>query len=112
MVCRLCKASHNITSLEAQANDFMVGYDKRKEEIEKHKQRLQKPDEDGWITITRKNPKPVQGKRHRQKKKKELLNFYQFQLRESKLQNCVENLKKTNKRLRKSVKSKRKFRPY
>ena len=103
-----------LTSLEAQATDFMAGYDKRKEEIEKHKQRLQKPDEDGWITITRKNPKPVQGKRHRQKKKKELLNFYQFQLRESKRQQIAELRRKFEEDKQKvaEMKSKRKFRPY
>jgi len=43
------------------------------------------------ITVTRKNPKLVQDKQYWQKKKKkELLDFYQFQLRESKHQHIAE----------------------
>ena len=58
------KRRTTLTSIEAQVTDFMTDFDKRKEENEQHKQgRLQKPDEDGWITVTRKNPKPVQAKR-------------------------------------------------
>lgn len=108
------KSRSTITTIEAQVTDFMEGYDKRKEESEKKKQGLQQPDKDGWITVTRKNPKPVQGKRHRQKKKKELLNFYQFQLRESKRQHIAELRKKFEEDKQKvaEMKSKRKFRPY
>ena len=109
------KCRTTLTSLEAQVTGFMADYDKRKEENEKHKQGLQEPDEDGWITITRKNPKPVQARRHRQKKKKkELLNFYQFQLRESKRQQIAELRRKFEEDKQKvaEMKSKRKFKPY
>lgn len=109
------KRRTTVTSLEAQVTDFMADYDKRKEDSKKHKQGLQEPDKDGWITVTRKSPKPVQGKRHRQKKKKkELLNFYQFQLRESKRQQIAELRRKFEEDKQKvaEMKSKRKFRPY
>lgn len=109
------KSRTTVTSIEAQVTDVMVDYDKRKEDSEKKKQRLQKPDKDGWITITRKNPKPIQGKRHWQKKKKkELLNFYQFQLRESKRQHIAELRRKFEEDKKKvaEMKSKRKFKPY
>ena len=110
------KCRTTLTSIEAQVTDFMTDFDKRKEENEQHKQGLQKPDEDGWITVTRKNPKPVQAKRHRQKKKKkELLNFYRFQLRESKLRQHIAELHQKfeeDKQKVAEMKSKRKFRPY
>ena len=109
------KSRTTVTSIEAQVTDVMADYDKRKEDSEKKKKRLQEPDKDGWITITRKNPKPIQGKRHRQKKKKkELLNFYHFQLRESKRQHIAELRRKFEEDKKKvaEMKSKRKFRPY
>ena len=108
------KSCRTVTSIEAQVNDFMADYDKRKEESEKKKRTLQKPDKDGWVMVTRKNPKPIQGKRHRQKRKKELLNFYQFQLRESKRQHIAELRRKFEEDKQKvaEMKSKRKFRPY
>ena len=56
------KSHTTVTSVEAQVSDYMADYDKRKEESEKKKQELQQADKDGWITFTRKNPKPVQGK--------------------------------------------------
>ena len=109
------KQRTTLTSIEAKVSEFMADYDKRKEATEKHRQGLQEPDEDGWIMVTRKNPKPVQGKRHRQKKKKkELLNFYKFQLRESKRQQIAELRRKFEEDKQKvaEMKSKRKFRPY
>ena len=109
------KQRTTLTSIEAKVTEFMADYDKKKEATEKHKQGLQEPDKDGWITVTRKNPKPLQGKRHRQKKKKkELLNFYQFQLRESKRQHIAELRRKFEEDKLKvaEMKSKRKFRPY
>jgi len=60
------------TSIETQVSDYMADYDKRREESEKKKQELQQPDKDGWIIVTRKNPKPVQDKQYQQKKKKKV----------------------------------------
>jgi len=105
-----------VKSIESTVADFMAEYDSRKLEDNKVKKGLQEPDDDGWITVTRKNPKPVaQGRRYRQKKKKkELLNFYQFQLRESKRQQIAELRRKFEEDKQKvaEMKSKRKFRPY
>jgi len=105
-----------VKSIESTVSNFMADYDSRKLEDDTVKKGLQEPDDDGWVTVTRKNPKPVaQGKRYRQrKKKKELLNFYQFQLRESKRQQIAELRRKFEEDKRKvaEMKSKRKFRPY
>ncbi|XP_065916650.1 ribosomal RNA-processing protein 7 homolog A-like [Dysidea avara] len=102
--------------IESTAADFMADYDTRKLEDEQMKKELQEPDDDGWITVTKKNPKlATQGKRYRQKrKKKELLNFYQFQLRETKRQQIAELRRKFEEDKQKvaEMKSKRKFKPY
>lgn len=102
--------------IESTVAEFMADYDTRKLEDEETKKGLQEPDDDGWVTVTRKNPKPIaQGKRHRQrKKKKELLNFYQFQLRESKRQQIADLRRKFEEDKQKvaEMKSKRRFKPY
>ena len=56
----------------------------------------------------------IQGKQHQQKKKKELLNFYQFQLRESKRQHIAELCQKFEEDKQKvaEMKNKQKFKPY
>jgi len=53
------KSHTTVTSIEAQVSDYMADYDKKEEESEKKKQELQQLDKDGWITVTRKNSKPV-----------------------------------------------------
>lgn len=101
------------------------------------RKRLSEPDEEGWITVARKTPRtqlvgiaictaisrhPLltimqQRPAHLEQKKrrqKELLNFYQFQQRETQREAIAELRKKFEKDKQKvaELRSKRKFRPF
>lgn len=101
------------------------------------RKRLSEPDEEGWITVARKTPRTqlvgiaictgisrhplltimqqrparLEWKKRRQK---ELLNFYQFQQRETQREAIAELRKKFEKDKQKvaELRSKRKFRPF
>ncbi|CAJ0934859.1 unnamed protein product [Ranitomeya imitator] len=83
------------------------------------------PDEDGWITVTRKGRRPgiarteavnfrLTEKEKKKRAQKELLNFYAWQLRNKKKEHLAELRKKFEEDKQKIalMRAQRKFRPY
>jgi Ribosomal RNA-processing protein 7 (RRP7) C-terminal domain len=83
--------------LQAEIDSFMDQHDKRvSDEQMLQKEAEGQADEDGWVTVTKKGRKPgfarkesveqkVLEREGKKKTKKQLLNFYTFQIRESKM---------------------------
>ncbi|XP_039621601.1 ribosomal RNA-processing protein 7 homolog A [Polypterus senegalus] len=116
----------NTEELQAEVDAFMQEYDKKEAE---EKQRAEAedgvPDEEGWIKVTRHGKRPVMPRTQaasqkilaREKKKrakKELLNFYAWQHRETKREHIAELRKKfeEDKQRIALMRAQRKFRPY
>ncbi|XP_030855192.1 ribosomal RNA-processing protein 7 homolog A [Strongylocentrotus purpuratus] len=112
--------------LQKKADDFMIEFDKRKHE-EKEQAKVEEgvPDDDGWVTVTRKSTKPVvarserkqkrlQAKEKKKREEKELMNFYTFQSRESKREHIAELRMKfeEDKQRITQMRAARKFKPY
>ncbi|KAM8844562.1 ribosomal RNA-processing protein 7 homolog A [Spinachia spinachia] len=115
--------------LQQKVDFFMEGYDKRKEE-EADKQRKeakkQEEDEEGWVTVSR-GPKGTKGRPHseaankrtlakeiRNRKRKELMNFYTWQHKNTQKEQIADLRKKfeDDKQRIALLRAQRKFRPY
>ncbi|XP_076607863.1 ribosomal RNA-processing protein 7 homolog A [Chaetodon auriga] len=115
--------------LQEIVDSFMEDYDKRKEE-EAERQRKeaeqQQEDEEGWVKVTR-GPKGAKARPHseaankralqkemRKKKRKELMNFYTWQHRNTQKEHIAELRKKfeEDKQRIALLRAQRKFRPY
>ncbi|KYM89739.1 Ribosomal RNA-processing protein 7 like protein A [Atta colombica] len=127
---RWCK-EYNDTLYDEQLmkkdiEECIASYDKQ---IQDHiaQEKTAEEDNDGWVTITggkkrgqfapsRKESTigKVQQKEEQRKKKKQLLNFYTFQIRETKKQNLAELRKKfeLDKKRLQELKQKRTFKPF
>ncbi|XP_061567801.1 ribosomal RNA-processing protein 7 homolog A [Cololabis saira] len=115
--------------LQKKVDFFMQEYDKRKEEeAEQQKQETeqQQEDEDGWVKVTRghkgtkarphseaANQRTLQ-KEIRKKKRKELMNFYTWQHRNTQKEHIAELRKKfeEDKQRIALLRAQRKFKPY
>ncbi|TDH02617.1 hypothetical protein EPR50_G00154260 [Perca flavescens] len=119
----------NPDKLQHIVDSFMEGYDKRKEE-EAERQRKeaeqQQEDEEGWVKVTR-GSKGTKGRPHseaanertlqkemRKKKRKELLNFYTWQHRNTQKEHIADLRKKfeEDKQRIALLRAQRKFKPY
>ncbi|XP_070704465.1 ribosomal RNA-processing protein 7 homolog A [Pempheris klunzingeri] len=115
--------------LQQLVDSFMGGYDKRKEE-EAERQRKEaeqeQEDEEGWVKVTR-GPKGAKARPHsekankrtlqkeiQKKKRKELMNFYTWQHRNTQKEHIAELRKKfeEDKQRIALLRAQRKFRPY
>ncbi|XP_070837408.1 ribosomal RNA-processing protein 7 homolog A [Chaetodon trifascialis] len=115
--------------LQEIVDSFMKDYDKRKEE-EAERQRKeaeqQQEDEEGWVKVTR-GPKGAKARPHseaankrtlqkemRKKKRKELMNFYTWQHRNTQKEHIAELRKKfeEDKQRIALLRAQRKFKPY
>lgn len=108
--------------LAKQANQYMSRFDKTER---KKTQQKEEVDEDGWTVVTKKSRTPglsrkesvvnkLNEKIDKGAKKKELKNFYTFQIRESKMKDLAE-LRKSYEEAKtkvKQMKSVRRFKPY
>nr|XP_046272291.1 ribosomal RNA-processing protein 7 homolog A [Scatophagus argus] len=110
-------------------DSFMEDYDKRKEEDAERQRKAaeqQQEDEEGWVKVT-KGPKGAKARPHteaanqrtlqkemRKKKRKELLNFYTWQHRNTQKEHIAELRKKfeEDKQRIALLRAQRKFRPY
>ncbi|XP_077484750.1 ribosomal RNA-processing protein 7 homolog A-like [Amblyomma americanum] len=115
----------NAEEVQKEVDAYMEDYDARLEaEKERAKAMEGVPDEEGWITVTKYGKRPViprsdavnQKIASAEKKKraqKELVNFYTFQIRESKMERIAELRKKfeEDKRRISLMKASRRFRP-
>ncbi|OAD55783.1 Ribosomal RNA-processing protein 7 like protein A, partial [Eufriesea mexicana] len=116
-------------SMKIEIEAYMQDYDKRiAEKIAKEKAMEEEAKgNDGWVTVTGRKKRgqfalsrkestinKVQHKEEQKNKKKQLLNFYTFQIRESKKQNLAELRRKfeLDKKRLQDLKSKRTFKPF
>ncbi|XP_048356873.1 ribosomal RNA-processing protein 7 homolog A [Sphaerodactylus townsendi] len=112
--------------LKKEVDSFMQVYDqKTAEEDAKAEAADGVPDEDGWVKVTRKGRRPgvprteaanlrVLEKEKRKRQRKELLNFYAWQHRETKREHIAQLRKKFEEDKQKIalMREQRKFRPY
>lgn len=116
----------DIETLKAEIKDFTDSFDKEKDNAVKKAEEEAEPDEDGWVTVSRHtSKKPVVGRSEKvqmrlkaaaekKRKRKELDNFYKFQMKDAKLKR-IEDLKskfETDKQKQIKMKQDRKFKPY
>ncbi|XP_025104636.1 ribosomal RNA-processing protein 7 homolog A-like [Pomacea canaliculata] len=120
------RTSIDISEMKREIDEFMSDFDKLTAEKEKKAKEMEgQADDEGWITVTRvgKNKgaprteaeaKRVTSKDKKRRKEKELINFYSFQVRESKKQEIMELRRKFEEDKQKIalMKAARKFRPY
>ncbi|XP_032972730.1 ribosomal RNA-processing protein 7 homolog A [Rhinolophus ferrumequinum] len=113
-------------ALRAEVDSFMEAYDKRiAEEEAKAKEEDGVPDEEGWVKVTRRGRRPVLPRTEaaslrvlerekRKRARKELLNFYAWQHRETKMEHLAQLRKKfeEDKQRIELMRAQRKFRPY
>uniref|UniRef100_A0A6I9LAI9 Ribosomal RNA-processing protein 7 homolog A n=2 Tax=Peromyscus maniculatus bairdii TaxID=230844 RepID=A0A6I9LAI9_PERMB len=113
-------------ALRIEVDTFMEAYDKKiAEEETKAKEEEGVPDEEGWVKVTRRGRRPVLPrteaaslrvleKEKRKRARKELLNFYAWQHRESKMEHLAQLRKKfeEDKQRIELMRAQRKFRPY
>ncbi|CAM4466226.1 ribosomal RNA-processing protein 7 homolog A isoform X1 [Caretta caretta] len=112
--------------LKAEVDTFMQAYDQKiAEEEAKEEEEEGVPDEEGWVKVTRKGRRPglprteaaslrVLEREKRKRARKELLNFYAWQHRETKRENIAQLRKKfeEDKQRIALMRAQRKFRPY
>lgn len=113
-------------ALRMEVDAFMEAYDKKiAEEEAKAKEEEGVPDEEGWVKVTRRGRRPVLPrteaaslrvleKEKRKRARKELLNFYAWQHRETKMEHLAQLRKKfeEDKQRIELMRAQRKFRPY
>ncbi|XP_077132135.1 ribosomal RNA-processing protein 7 homolog A [Ranitomeya variabilis] len=120
------KSFVDVVVLQTEIDKYMQEHDKKvatKEDKAKEKEGV--PDEDGWITVTRKGRRPgiarteavnfrLTEKEKKKRAQKELLNFYAWQLRNKKKEHLAELRKKFEEDKQKIalMRAQRKFRPY
>lgn len=114
----------NPDKLQNEINAYMIKLDKTEQKKRKSEAETEVDDE-GWTVVTKKGRNPglsrkesvtikLEEKIKEGAKKKELKNFYTFQIRESKMKNVIE-LRKSYEEAKKKValmKASRRFKPY
>ncbi|KAM8717449.1 hypothetical protein ACLKA7_004185 [Drosophila subpalustris] len=114
----------DVAKTQAKIDAYMADYDKR-ERAELEAAKTSEADADGWVTVGKEGRNAgfeqkesvigrLENKLAKDKKTKELKNFYTFQIRESKMQNIVELRQKyeEDKRKIELLKQSRRFRPF
>lgn len=115
----------NVAELQAEVEQYMQEYDQKVAEKEEKEKEEGEPDEDGWVTVTRKGRRPglarteavtnhLTEKEKKKRAQKELMNFYAWQNRNSKKEHLAELRKKFEEDKQKIalMRAQRKFRPY
>lgn len=109
-------------SMQREIDEYMASYD-RQAANEKSAQETE-PDDEGWTTVTKSNANTfvqreatvtkLENKMSKDRKHKELKNFYTFQIRESKKNDIVSLRKKYDRDLQKmqQIKKTKRFQPY
>ncbi|KOC63729.1 Ribosomal RNA-processing protein 7 like protein A, partial [Habropoda laboriosa] len=114
--------------LKQNIEEYMENYEKQVADKKAKEKAIEEAKEnDGWVTVTGRKKRgqfalsrkestinKVQHKEEQKNKKKQLLNFYTFQIRESKKKNLAELRKKfeLDKKRLQDLKSKRTFKPF
>lgn len=116
----------NPQKLQKEVDNFMLNYDKeKKKEEEEAKEKEGVADEDGWITVTKKTKKKVvqrteqkqewlKAKEAKKAKQREHVNFYAFQMKQSKRDYIADLRRKFEEDKQKiaAMKAARRFKPY
>ncbi|XP_014260979.1 ribosomal RNA-processing protein 7 homolog A isoform X1 [Cimex lectularius] len=115
----------NHEDLQNEIDSYMKKYDQDVAEQERREKEEMQPDEDGWIKVTKKGRHPgfarkesvhnkIMKKEDQKKAKKQLLNFYRFQIRQSKMDHLVKLREKfeEDKKKIELMKQNRKFKPF
>lgn len=111
--------------LKERVEEFMKTHDQKLKEQEKKEKLLEQEDDEGWITVTKRGKvqsfartekveNKIMAKEEKNKKRKELQNFYTFQIRESKMKHIVALRQKFEEDKRKiaQIKQSRRFKPF
>ncbi|XP_059058034.1 ribosomal RNA-processing protein 7 homolog A [Achroia grisella] len=111
--------------LKEKLEEFMKLHDKEANINEKKEKQLEQEDSEGWITVTKRGKvqsfartekveNKIMAKEERNKKRKELKNFYTFQIRESKMKHIVALRQKFEEDKKKiaQIKQSRRFKPF
>ncbi|XP_053989981.1 ribosomal RNA-processing protein 7 homolog A [Hylaeus volcanicus] len=115
--------------MKKEVEDYMYAYDNKIVNKIANAKSMEEDDEDndGWVTVSGRKKRgqfalsrkestidKIQRKEEQKNKKKQLFNFYTFQIRESKKQNLAELRKKfeLDKKRLQDLKSKRTFKPF
>lgn len=118
---------HDERATKREIEEYLTLYDKRVNERVTREKTAGEEDDDGWTTVTGRKKRgqfaptrkestigKVSQKEEHCKKKKQLLNFYTFQIRDAKKQNLAELRKKfeLDKRRLQELRLKRTFKPF
>ncbi|MBN3315927.1 RRP7A protein, partial [Atractosteus spatula] len=112
--------------LQAAVDQYMQEYDRRvEEEAKREAEEEGKPDEEGWVKVSRRGRRPARPhteaanqraleRERRKRARKELLNFYSWQHRETQREHIAELRRKfeEDKQRIAVLRAQRKFRPY
>lgn len=112
-------------TLKEKVETFMKDYDEYVKKVEKKEKKLNEEDDEGWVTVTKqgkvqsfarteKIENKILAKEEKGRKRKELLNFYTFQIRESKMKHIVSLRQKFEEDKKKiaQIKQNRRFKPF
>lgn len=115
----------NPKALQADIDSFMREYDIKEEEMMKKEKEGGEPDEEGWVTVTKRGRNPgfarkesvenrILGKERKKRSKKVLLNFYRHQIKEAKMNHLISLRQKFEEDKKKIaiLKQTRKFKPF
>ncbi|CAH0584564.1 unnamed protein product [Chrysodeixis includens] len=111
--------------LKKNIETFMSKFDADSQKAEEKEKELEQEDDEGWVTVTKKGKvqsfartekveNKILKKEEKNKKRKELKNFYTFQIRESKMKNIVALRQKFEEDKKKiaQIKQSRRFKPF
>ncbi|CAG9089337.1 unnamed protein product [Plutella xylostella] len=112
-------------ALKQKIEEFMKQHDEETKEAEKKEKKLEEEDDEGWVTVTKRGKvqsfarsekveNKIMAKEEKGKKRKELKNFYTFQIRESKMKHIVALRQKFEEDKKKiaQIKQSRRFKPF
>lgn len=111
--------------LKEKVETFMKKYDEQMKSAEKKEKELEQEDDEGWVTVTKRGKvqsfarsdkveNKIVIKEEKKNKRKELKNFYTFQIRESKMKHIVSLRQKFEEDKKKiaQIKQSRRFKPF
>ncbi|KAG6456823.1 hypothetical protein O3G_MSEX009994 [Manduca sexta] len=111
--------------LKENIENFMKEFDTKMAEAERKEKQLEQEDDEGWVTVTKRGKvqsfartekveNKILEKEEKKKKRKELKNFYTFQIRESKMKHIVALRQKFEEDKKKiaQIKQTRRFKPF
>ncbi|KAL1399139.1 hypothetical protein pipiens_008443 [Culex pipiens pipiens] len=114
----------NPVELQREIDEYMAGYDREVQKQKKVEEEGGEADDEGWVTVTKASVNTftqreatiskMEEKMSKDRRQKELKNFYTFQIRESKKNDIVSLRKKYDRDLQKmeQIKKTKRFKPY